>query len=137
MTERLVLVVRETASLADSVQLLLETVGFRVVPISGVPDALRHLSDPGEERPGAVVVACNQPTSETLRSFPESFPPSAREIPILVVGDRAAESRRAWPSNIRFVPLPFEGRGILELVDLMTSHSPPSGPVENGSPATG
>ncbi len=111
-----VMVVRETASLADSVQLLLETVGFRVVPEEGVPEALERLADTRREPIRAVVVACNQARSEMLGAFPESFPSSARKLPLVVVGDRPSLARRGWPSNILFVGLPFETRRFLELL---------------------
>jgi hypothetical protein len=123
MERPLVLVVRETSSLADSVQLLLETVGFRVVPESRVPLALARLASDREEPIQAIVDACNQPTSELLRGFPESFPVPAREIPLLVVGDRVAETRRSWPANVRFLRLPVEANRLVEQLDHMTASS--------------
>jgi len=116
----LVLVVRETRSLADSVQLLLETVGFRVVAENRAPAALARLASDREEPIRAVVVVCNQPNSEVLRGFPESFPPVARALPLLVVGDRVAETRRSWPPNVRFLGLPIEANRLVDQLGRMT-----------------
>lgn len=115
------MVVRETPSLADSLELLLETVGFRVVAESTVPDALARLADPRDEPVRAVVIACNLPRSEMLRSVPEQVPEPVRSVPVLVVGDRAAGSRQGWPTNVRFVGLPFEARAFVDLLDSVTS----------------
>jgi CheY-like chemotaxis protein len=131
----LVLVVRETSSLADSVQLFLETVGFRVVPEARAPAALARLASEEEEPVQAIVIACNQPTSDMLRGFPESFPTQARALPLLVVGDRAAEARRSWPPNVRFLGLPLEANRLVEQLHRMTS--PTSKTPAPAVPATG
>ncbi len=117
MAGPVVVVVRETASLADSVQLLLETVGFRVIAIDRVPEAIARLAALGEEPVRAVVLASNQPRSEMLRIFPEAFPPGARNLPLVVVGDRSARERHGWPPNVHFVRLPFETQQFLEMLD--------------------
>ena len=117
MAGPVVMVVRETASLADSVQLLLETVGFRVVAMDRVSEAVSRLAALGEEPIRAVVLASNQPRSEMLRIFPDAFPPGARNLPLVVVGDRAAHERHGWPTNVHFVRLPFETRRFLDLLD--------------------
>jgi hypothetical protein len=117
----LVLVVRETRSLADSVQLLLETVGFRVVPENRAPAALARLANDHDDPFRAVVLVCNQPNSEMLRGYPESFPGSARALPLLVVGDRVAETRRNWPANVRFLGLPIEANLLVDQLGRMTS----------------
>lgn len=122
-----VLVVRETPSLADSVQLLLETVGFEVVPVDSVPPALARLQPNHHEPIRAIVVACNQPHCETLRRYPHDFPPDSRDLPLLVVGARAAESHRTWPSNVRFVGLPFEASGFVTLLNEVTAPREPRG----------
>jgi len=120
MDSPLVMVVRETPSLADSLQLLLETVGFRVVPESSVPPALARLRQAKADAVRAIVVACNQPRSDLLRGFPDSFPSEARDLPLLVVGARAAESRRVWPPNVHFLGLPFEAREFVRLLNELT-----------------
>ncbi len=125
----LVLVVRETSSLADSVQLLLETVGYRVVPESRVSAALARLGDPREERVRAVVIACNQPTSELLHGYPDSFPSEARGLPTLVVGDRVADTRRAWPPNVQFLRLPVEANRLVDQLEQMIARSAKFGPA--------
>lgn len=124
----LVMVVRETPSLADSLGLLLETVGFRVEHEASVPLALARLRRGNGETVRAIVVACNQPGSEMLRGFPESFPAEARELPLLVVGGRAAESRRVWPRNVRFFGLPFETREFVKLLNELTAGAPEKHP---------
>jgi DNA-binding response OmpR family regulator len=120
----LVLVVRETSSLADSIQLFLETVGFRVEPEARAPAALARLGNEREEPIRAIVIACNQPTSDMLRGFPESFPARARGLPLLVVGNRVAETRRTWPANVRFLDLPLEADRLVEQLRRMTSSFP-------------
>ncbi len=124
MARPLVMVVRETESLADSIQLLLETVGFRVIPESTVEGALTRLATLQRESVRAVVIACNQPRSEMLRAFPEGFPSSARDLPVLVVGDRAAGERTGWPANVRFIGLPFVARRFVETLDRATRIAP-------------
>jgi DNA-binding response OmpR family regulator len=121
MDRPLVMVVRETPSLADSVQLLLETVGFRVDSEPSVPRALARLRSPDEDGFRAIIVACNQPRSEMLRGYPDSFPMDARDLPLLVVGGRAAESRRVWPANVHFLGLPFEAREFVRLLNELTA----------------
>jgi len=121
MGSPLVMVVRETPSLADSVQLLLETVGFRVVPEPSVPPALARLRSAEDDSVQAIVVACNQPQSDMLRGFPDLFPTEARSLPLLVVGGRAAQSRRVWPANVHFLGLPFVAREFVRLLNEVTS----------------
>ena len=117
----LVLVVSETSSLADAIQLFLETVGFRVVPEARPPAALARLASEREEPVRAIVIACNQPSSDMLRGFPESFPAQARELPLLVVGDLAADTRRTWPPNVRFFGLPLEADRLVDQLRRMTA----------------
>jgi hypothetical protein len=129
MDSPLVMVVRETPSLADSLGLLLETVGFRVEPQRSVPLALDRLRRADKEAVRAIVVACNQPGCEMLRGFPDSFPMEARDLPVLVVGGRAAGSRRAWPRNVRFFGLPIETREFVRLLSELTSWESPKSPA--------
>lgn len=119
----LVMVVQETPSLAESLGLLLETVGFRVEPEPSVSLALARLRRADEDTVRAIVVACNQPGSEMLRGYPDSFPKEARELPLLVVGGRAAESRRVWPPNVRFFGLPIETRKFVKLLNELTARN--------------
>jgi DNA-binding response OmpR family regulator len=121
MDRPLVMVVPETPSLADSLGLLLETVGFRVETEPSVPLALDRLRRADVEPVRAIVVACNQPGSAILRAFPDSFPREARDLPLLVIGGRAAESRRVWPANVRFFGLPFEAREFVKLLNELTA----------------
>jgi DNA-binding NtrC family response regulator len=116
----LVLVVRETPSLADSVQILLETVGFRVVSFGTVASALDRIADRSAEPIRAVVVACNQPFSETLRGYPQSFPADARSIPVLVVGSRALQVGHIWPSNVRSMGLPLDAKTLVSALTHLT-----------------
>jgi hypothetical protein len=127
MVRPLVLVVRETPSLADSVQILLETVGFRVVSFGSVASALERIADRTAEPIRAIVVACNQAVSETLRSYPMSFPTEARSVPLLVVGQRALQGGKIWPSNVRSLGLPLDGRALVSALTHLTG-------VEAGAP---
>ncbi len=117
----LVLVVGETSSLAESIQLLLETGGFGVAPQTGRAPARARLTSAREEPIRAIVIACNRPDSELLRGYPDSLPAEARHLPLLVVGGRAADSRRSWPSNVRFLALPLETDGLVEQLRRMTA----------------
>jgi len=128
MVRPLVLVVRETPSLADSVQILLETVGFRVVSFGSTASALDRIQDLSAESIGAIVVACNQAYSETLRGYPASFPPEARSVPLLVVGERSLQSGRIWPSNVRSLGLPLDGAALVSALTHLTG-------MEAGAPA--
>jgi len=120
MVRPLVLVVRETPSLADSVQILLETVGFRVVSFGSVGSALDRIQDRTAEPIRAIVVACNQAVSETLRGYPASFPSEARSTPLLVVGQRALQAGRIWPSNVRSLGLPLDGAALVSALTRLT-----------------
>jgi Flagellar regulatory protein FleQ len=120
MVRPLVLVVRETPSLADSVQILLETVGFRVVSFGSLASAVERIEDAGAEPIRAIVVACNQAFSDTLRRYPESLPERARLIPFLVVGKRALQERSAWPSNVRTLGLPLDSGALVSALTHLT-----------------
>jgi len=128
MVRPLVLVVRETPSLADSVQILLETVGFRVVSFRSLSSALDRIEDRTAEPIRAVVVACNQPYSETLSGYPHLFPPEARDLPIVVVGQRAFQDGRRWPSNVQVLGLPLDANALVSALTHATG-------VEAGAPA--
>lgn len=130
MVRPLVLVVRETPSLADSVQILLETVGFRVLSFGSLSSALDRIEDRVSEPIRAIVVACNQAYSETLRGYPESFPKEARAVPLLVVGQRALQSGRMWPANVRSLGLPLDAGALVTALALLT------GIEVSGSPAS-
>jgi len=120
MVRPLVLVVRETPSLADSVQILLETVGFRVVSFGSVASALDRIGDRTAEPIRAIVVACNQAFSETLRGYPQSFPREAQAVPLLVVGQRALQGSRIWPANVRSLGLPLDGSALVSALTHLT-----------------
>lgn len=127
--------VRETASLADSLQLLLETVGFDVGAFETVPLALAHLSHDGkDDPPHAIVVACNRSVCETLRRFPADFPEGVRTLPLLVVGRPGIEARSRWPSNVRFFPLPLETDSFLGSLGMPST--PPRTPGSPRSPGS-
>ncbi|MGA7477281.1 MAG: hypothetical protein WBW47_08790 [Thermoplasmata archaeon] len=130
MVRPLLVVVRETPSLADSVQILLETVGFRVVSFGSLSSAIDRIGDRTAEPPRAIVVACNQAYSETLRGYPESFPPEARNVPLLVVGQRAFQDGRKWPANVRSIGLPLDSGALVNALAQLTG-------IEAASPAPG
>jgi len=135
MASPLVMVVRETPSLADALQLLLETMGFRVRPEPGIPPADIAREGRDAEPVRAIVLACNKPRSEVLRGFPDRFPAANRDLPLVVVGSRAADARGAWPPNVHFVGLPFDARSFVKMLsDLTTSeeaHTPEAVAVEH------
>lgn len=126
MVRPLVLVIRETPSLADSVQILLETVGFRVVSFARLSSALERINDSAAEPIRAVVVACNQAYSETLRGYPESFPEDARTVPLLVVGQRALQGGKRWPANVRSMGLPLDSGALVRALATLTGIEAPS-----------
>jgi len=126
MVRPLVVVVRETPSLADSVQILLETVGFRVLAFGSRTSALERIEDADAEPIRAIVVACNQAYSETLRGYPESFPPAARSVPLLVVGQRALEVGRKWPNNVRSIGLPLDSGALVTALARLTGIEHPN-----------
>jgi hypothetical protein len=127
MVRPLVLVVRETPSLADSVQILLETVGFRVVSFGSFASAVDRIQDRRAEPIGAIVVACNQAYSETLRTYPDGLPEDARSVPLLVVGQRALQSRSKLPGNVRSLGLPLDAGSLVSALTHLTG-------IEQGSP---
>ncbi|HLM70664.1 MAG: hypothetical protein ACHQ0I_04715 [Candidatus Lutacidiplasmatales archaeon] len=120
MVRPLVLVVRETPSLADSVQILLETVGFRVLSFRTLSSALERILDATAEPIRAIVVACNQAYCETLRDYPESLPVEARTVPLLVVGQRALQGARKWPANVRSLGLPLDAGALVAALTHLT-----------------
>ena len=115
------LVVRETPSLADSVRVFLETLGLHVVTADAAADAAHRLSDATRDPVDLIVVACNQARSELLETYPEAFPDGARRLPVIVVGDPFAETRRTWPPNVKWLPLPLETSVLARLLDEYTS----------------
>lgn len=119
MVRPLVLVIRETPSLADSAAILLETVGFRVLSFGSLAPALDRISDRTSDRISAVVVACNQPFSETLANYPGSFPEEARSLPLLVVGQRAVQLR-SLPKNVRSLGLPLDSGKLVSALTQIT-----------------
>lgn len=125
MVDPTALVVRETPSLADSVQVFLETLGFRVVAVDDARAAVARLSRPGRGPVDVVVVACNQARCELLESYPEAFPASARHLPLVVVGDPFAEARHVWPSNVKLVGLPLEAGDFERMLDEFVGASLP------------
>ena len=130
MVRPLVLVVRETPSLADSVQILLETVGFRVVSFGTLASALDRIADPVAEPIRAIVVACNQAVSETLRDYPRSFPTEARSVPLLVVGQRALQGGKTWPPNVRSLGLPLDAASLVSALTRLTGIEAAAPPVQ-------
>ena len=130
MVRPLVLVIRETPSLADSVQILLETVGFRVVSFGGLSSALDRIKDRTAEPIRALVVACNQAYCESLRGYPESFPEEARTVPLLVVGQRALQGGRRWPPNVTSMGLPLDSGALVRALANLTG-------IEAASPVAG
>ncbi len=124
MGGRTVPVVRETPSLADSVRLLLETLGFRVVQADHLPSALDRLEHPSGAPVDAVVVVCNRDRSELLRAYPDSFSRASRTLPFLVVGDRPSRLRGSWPPNVRFVRLPIRPGPFARLLEALSEPCP-------------
>jgi len=120
MVRPLVLVIRETPSLADSVQILLETVGFRVVSFASLSSAADRLDDRNAEPIRAIVVACNQAYSDTLRGYPESLPERVRVVPVLVVGQRALHDRDRWPPNVSSLGLPLDSGALVSALTHLT-----------------
>jgi len=127
MSAPLVLVVRETPSLADSVQLLLETVGFHVAAYDSVSRAFARLREPGADSVLATVVACNRPVCDSLRNYPDGLPPAVVPLPLIVVGRSVAVPARVWPSNVRFVALPLQTKEFLAMLDRLAARAGPSG----------
>jgi hypothetical protein len=120
MVRPLVVVIRETPSLADSVQILLETVGFRVISFGSLASALERIEDQSAEPIRAIVVACNQAYSETLHGYPDTFPERARTVPLLVVGQRALQNRQRMPANVRSLGLPLDSGTLVAALTHLT-----------------
>lgn len=131
MARPLILVVRETPSLADSIQLLLETVGFRVIAESRPAAALSRLEAPSRDLIRAVVVACNEARSETLERLPREATLSGGELPLVVVGSRPLSTRSRWPPKVRSFPLPLEAGALVD--HLMTLASAPAAQVASSA----
>jgi len=129
MVRPLVLVLRETPSLADSVQILLETVGFRVVSFGSLASALERMEDRTAEPIRAIVVASNQAYSEALKAYPESVPDTVRSVPLLVVGQRAFHERQYWPPNVRWLGLPLDAGALVSALTQLTGIEP-NGPAK-------
>ena len=115
-----ILLVRETPSLADSVKLLLETVGYTVVSVDSLPIPRRrgHAREVG--RVDAVIVACNEPTSAMLERLPGALPAAYRGAPAIVLGRPARESQSTTHPGVRFVGLPLDASSFLGLVGTVT-----------------
>jgi len=128
MTPSEVLVVRETPSLADSVQLLLETVGFRVLAFDSPAKAFSYLRAADREPPLALVVVCNRAFCETLRVYPAHASSVHRSLPVIVVGRTVQVPLDRSPGNVRFVALPLQAKEFLALLDRLASAGAPPEP---------
>jgi hypothetical protein len=111
-----ILLVRETPSLADAVQLLLETVGYTVVPVNSLPLHSRRGRTRSVGPVEAVIFACNQPTSSMLERLPEALPEESRGVPTVVLGRPARELQGSTHPGVRFVGLPLDASSFLGLI---------------------
>ena len=125
-----ILLVRETPSLADAVQLLLETVGYTVVPVNSLPVHSRRGRTRSVGAVEAVIFACNQPTSAMLERLPEALPEESRGVPTVVLGRPARELQGSTHPGVRFVGLPLDASSFLGLIgQLVRSPGSETGPA--------
>ena len=103
-----VLLVSETPSLADSLRLFLETLGYATVTEEDPDAAWARVSSAGSLGIDAVVVVCNRSRSEFLERYRGGFRGSAEPMAVVVVGDPRLEDEGDWPPAVRFVSLPLD-----------------------------
>lgn len=111
---REVLLLKETPSLGDAVQELLEAIGDHVESARSAEEAVSGVQIPS--RFDLVVSACNRRPSSLLRLLGKAVPSKTRLLPVVVVGDPLGETHipALWP--IHTVPLPLVPENFVSLL---------------------
>lgn len=111
---REVLLLKETPSLGDAVQELLEAIGDHVESAGSAEEAVSGVQIPS--RFDLVVSACNRRPSSLLRLLGKAPPSKVRLLPVVVVGDPLGETHvpALWP--IHKVPLPLVPENFVSLL---------------------
>ncbi len=122
------MVVRETPSLADSVEELLTSEGYQVRRVNGTDEAVRLLDTPRGRTVRAAVVVCNEPVCSGL----EGLKSLLGRVPILVLGWRGLPFITRGPSDVTLVRLPISAGALLDNLRALTE-GPASGPVPPAS----
>lgn len=123
-----ILVVRETPSLAASVEEILEGEGYRLVRADSIREANACLSDGGGAAVGFVLVVCNQPVCDAPHLLEPPERPGAGRVPVAVLGWRGPTSVRPNGFPIEYFRLPIRTREFLDRVaELLRSPAPPRG----------
>ena len=120
MSQVAVLVVRETPSLADSVEELLLSEGYHIRRAVDGHEAMKIVSRAHRIPIQAILVVCNEPVCSNM----DSIATLGLTIPVLVLGWRGPAFEDEAHEQITFLRLPITAGRLLEEVRLATHRSP-------------
>jgi hypothetical protein len=128
---RRVLLLKETPSLGDAVQELLEAIGDHVEPARSSEEAA--LQAQSSSRFDLVISACNRRPSGLLRLLGTVPSAPTRRLPVVVVGSPLEEGGTppSWP--VHTVSLPLVPDTFISLLDRVAPGPAPEPPSQPGS----
>ena len=109
MVRDVVLVVRETASLADSVEGLLSSEGYRVQSVANAREGQKLLASSRGREVRATVVVCNEPICSGLSMLATS----EWHPPLIVLGWRGTRFVPPGPGRLVLLRLPISVDSLL------------------------
>jgi hypothetical protein len=119
---RSILLLKETSTLGQAIQDLLEACGHRVLPATSVREALREARLPSKF--DALVDACNYQFSGLLQELKMVRLPPHGVVPILVVGRPRDWPELSEPWPVVPVPLPLTPSSLLGEIERLPPREP-------------
>ncbi len=116
------MVVRETPSLADSVEELLSLEGYRVVPVPTAHQGVRLLNSRRGHLITATVVVCNEPICTGL----DILEADQYRTPLIVLGWRGSPFAGRQHPNVVLLRLPISPGALLESLRSVTEPPRPT-----------
>ena len=123
MARDVVLVVRETASLADSVEELLTSEGYRVRTVPNAHEGRRLLSSPRGREVRATVIVCNEAVCSGLATMASV----ESETPLIVLGWRGPPFVPRGNTKLLLLRLPTSAGVLLESLRALVHGDAPHG----------
>ncbi|HYK92735.1 MAG TPA: hypothetical protein VEY07_01670 [Thermoplasmata archaeon] len=126
MVRDTVMVVRETASLADSVQELLLSEGYRIRAVPSAREGRKLLESARGRGVRATVIVCNEPVCSGV----ETLTASTSDTPVIVVGWRGAPCTARGATKLLLLRLPISAGTLLSsLRSIVHDGTVPGAPV--------
>lgn len=121
------MVVRETPSLADSVEELLTSEGYRICRVETAHEGVRLLNSRRGRQVSATVVVCNEPVCTGL----DTLEASEFKTPLIVLGWRGSPFAGREHPHVVLLRLPISAGHLLENLRTATETAGPTAiPVE-------